>query len=201
MKLTQDQIRAVQLATVKYVEIARTRFNKQFPMPVVRFDLRGTVGGIALLKENVIRVNQTLCAENFEHYLKQVIGHEVAHIIAHALYPFKRIKPHGYEWQNVMHAFGLQADRCHTYDVSNARARNVERIKYSCNCRVFDMSKTLHNKMLLGQKRFCKSCRGQLKIGESIGGSPLMVRQVRNRVTLSSLLNQANLYRSLGLPE
>lgn len=190
MKLTPDQVRAVQLAVVAFVQKARVRYAKDFQMPVVKFDLRGTVGGKADYRNNYILVNQTLCAENFDHYLKQTIGHEVAHLIAHALYPFKRIKPHGMEWQGVMRAFGLPADRCHQYDVSNARARNVERITYSCNCKTFEMSKTLHNKMALGQKRFCKSCRGQLKLGTSIGGSPLMQRQVRPRVSLSSLLDQ-----------
>lgn len=191
MKLTQEQIRTVQLAVVQYVQKARTRYAKDFQMPVTKFDLRGTTGGKADYRNNYILVNQTLCAENFEHYVKQTIGHEVAHLIAHALHQGRRIKPHGYEWQSVMHAFGLPADRCHQYDVSNARARNVTRIKYSCNCSTHDMSTTLHSKMQLGQKRYCRLCKGQLKHGESIGGSPLMPRPVRTRVTLGSLLTQA----------
>jgi len=172
MKLTQDQIRAVQLAVVAYVQKARIRYSKDFAMPVVKFDLRGTIGGKADYRNNYVLVNQTLCAENFDNYVKQTIGHEVAHLIAYALHPTQRIKPHGNEWQRVMSAFGLPADRCHQYDVSNAKARQTTQYTYSCNCRVIMVGAIRHKKMQLGGKNYhCLECKGVLKPGHTIGGS------------------------------
>jgi SprT protein len=191
MKLTQDQIRAVQLAVVAYVQKARIRYAHEFQMPVVTFDLRGTVGGKADIRNNYVKVNQTLCAENFDHYIKQTIGHEVAHLIAHALYPLKRIKPHGYEWQSVMRAFGLPADRCHSYDVSTARARTTTQYAYSCNCQVINVGAKVHRNMSIGLKSYhCRKCKGILKAGTSIGGSAMYKKAAPRQPTLSSLLDR-----------
>ena len=194
MRLTQEQISAVQQSVRMYVEKARTRYNKQFPIPVVRFDLRGRTGGQAIIQENVIRVNSMLLAENFEDYIKQTIGHEVAHLIAHAVYGHgigRRIKPHGYEWKSVMHVFGLTADRCHQYDTSNARVRNTRKFVYSCNCKVHEVGPKVSRKIAMGYKYSCRDCKGVLKAGEQIGGSELRSRVSAPRVTLNSLLEQA----------
>ncbi len=194
MRLTQDQISAVQQSVRNYIEKASVRYNKQFPIPVVRFDLRGRTGGQALIRENVVRVNSVLLAENFERYVKQTIGHEVAHLIAHAQFGAgvgRRIKPHGYEWQSVMHVFGLPADRCHQYDTSNARIRQTRKYAYSCNCKVHEVGPTVSRKIAMGHKYSCNSCKGVLKAGTQIGGSELRSRQIVQRVSFSTLLEQA----------
>jgi SprT protein len=191
MKLTQDQIRAIQLAVVAYVQKACVRYAIDFTMPVVKFDLRGTVGGKADYRNNYVKVNQTLCAENFDHYIKHIIGHEVAHLIALALHPLKRIKPHGDEWQSVMRAFGLPADRCHNYDVENARVRMTTQYTYSCNCQVHQVGSAIHNKIHMNVKSYhCKLCKGVLKAGAQIGGSWLYKKVAPSQPTLSSLLNR-----------
>lgn len=170
MKLTQDQIIQVQQAVRQYIEKARTIYKKEFAIPVVRFDLSGRTGGQAIWGQHVIRVNPVLCAENFNEYIKQTIGHEVAHLITYAVYGV-RSKPHGHEWQSVMRRFGLPADRCHQYDTTNSRARQTTKIKYSCNCKVHEVGPTLHRRMQLGARYTCKTCGCVLKFGNQIGGS------------------------------
>lgn len=196
MRLTTQQIQELQFAARDYILKARERFKKDFAFPVLRFDLRGTAGGVALLKQWVIRVNEQLAAENFEHYKKQTIGHEVAHLIAEKVYgsirePYPtKIRSHGREWAGVMYLFGLPSDRCHTYDTTNSKVRTVARdYQYSCNCKVHNLTAIKHNKMLKGASYRCRLCRGVLKFGTSIGGSAI-AREPRQRVTLSSLLNR-----------
>ena len=194
MRLTQEQRREVQLAVAKYIEIARNRWNQSFAFPVVRFDLRGQRAGTARNSDWVIRVNEVLCAENYDHYIKQIIGHEVAHLIADSLYGNK-IRPHGVEWQRVMNAFGLPADRCHEYDVSNSGARTVERgHAYSCNCKVRYLTSIRVNKMAKGAYYTCKDCGHVLKPGTQIGGSKRPSEMRQQTVTKSW-----NLYTQLGL--
>jgi SprT protein len=183
MRLTQEQISAVQQAVRKYIEKANLTYNRTFSIPVVRFDLRGVRGGVAHMSENVIRINPVLLVENFDVYIKQTVGHEVAHLITHQLYNHnQRVQPHGREWQLVMTSLGLEPSRCHSYDVSNARARNVERFEYSCNCMVHQIGKTQHKKMSFGTAAYsCKKCNGALKRGTQIGGSTIMQRPQKLR--------------------
>jgi len=201
MKLTQTQVLEVQQAVRKYIEIANQKYNKQFIIPVVRFDLRGRNGGEAVLKENVIRVNQVLCAENFQEYLKQTIGHEVAHLIVYQIYKDRyltqQVKPHGIEWKMVMSKFGLSADRCHQYDTTNSKVRNTVKYQFSCNCKVHEVGPKINANIASGKVYWCKSCSGGLKPGTSIGGSKhksqITIR--RPRVTFESTVQELLGYR------
>lgn len=120
-------------ASVKfYVELAHKKLHLEFPMPAIRFDLKGSTAGTAGYNvrnpaASVIRFSATLLRENPEHFLKQTVGHEVAHLLAHFINPDRRIDPHGREWRNVMWAFSLPANRCHSYDTSNV-PNNVGKI-------------------------------------------------------------------------
>lgn len=113
--------------------IADKRYNIDFKMPTIDYSLRGRVGGQADYRGWVIRVNAVLLNENVEEYIKQVIGHEAAHLITHQVYPeaHQRINgkrsPHGSEWQSVMRALGLKPDRCHTMDTTNSRVNKTPR--------------------------------------------------------------------------
>ena len=98
-------------------QLAESFFKRHFQRPVVSLKLRGQKAGVAHLHENLLRFNPQLYRENAEHFLKQTVAHEVAHLIAHQLFG-DRIQPHGEEWQLIMRGvYELPPDRCHTYAI------------------------------------------------------------------------------------
>ena len=77
------------------LRLAEAHFQQPFPMPVVDYDVRGTKAGVACLQQNTIKFNRTLLMENPEEFIRQVVPHELAHLIVYQL--FGRVKPHGKE--------------------------------------------------------------------------------------------------------
>jgi len=110
-------------AVVKhYIDKAREKCGINLPYPPIRFDIKGTTAGQAVINlrdisKTYLRFSPVLLRENANHFLEQTTGHEVAHYVSYAKHG--RIDPHGVEWQRIMWAFSLPANRCHNYDVSN----------------------------------------------------------------------------------
>lgn len=137
---------------------AEAFFKRQFPRPQVSFKLRGQKAGVAHLTENLLRFNSKLYHENRDHFLTQIVAHEVAHLIAHQMFGGS-IRPHGEEWQLIMRGvYKLTPDRCHTYAISCAQSR---RYLYRCACPERDFPFTAQRHALVGKGRryFCRSCR------------------------------------------
>jgi len=124
-------------------------------LPVIRMDytLRGSCGGQYIYRRTLlgvvdqcIRVNPVLLKENADDYISQVIPHELAHYIVRSV--FGRVQPHGKEWKGVMERiFGLDSDRCHTYDVSNCK-RKVKRYVWGCGCKDYKVTSMKHSKYI-----------------------------------------------------
>lgn len=140
---------------------AEAHFARRFARPEVSFRLRGQKAGVAHLDENLLRFNPTLYAQNRDDFLRQTVPHEVAHLIAHALFG-RRIRPHGGEWQAIMRdVFALQPLRCHSYAVQR---RSVARYVYRCACpeRDFPFSGQRHRLVARGTRYFCRRCKATL---------------------------------------
>ncbi|HAQ26021.1 SprT family zinc-dependent metalloprotease [Stutzerimonas nitrititolerans] len=140
---------------------AEAFFKQRFERPQVNFKLRGQKAGVAHLHENLLRFNPQLYRENREHFLKQTVAHEVAHLIAHRLFG-NRIRAHGEEWQLIMRGvYELPADRCHNYEIAR---RQVSRYIYRCECpeRDFPFTAQRHALVRKGRRYFCRSCRATL---------------------------------------
>lgn len=140
---------------------ADAHFNREFNRPQVSFRLRGQKAGVAHLDENLLRFNPALYAQNREDFLRQTVPHEVAHMIARALYG-RRIRPHGSEWQAIMReVFRLPPQRCHSYAVQR---RPVARFIYRCSCpeRDFPFSSQRHRLVARGSRYFCRRCKATL---------------------------------------
>jgi SprT protein len=128
---------------------------------IVSCKLRGQKAGVAHLHENLLRFNPQLYRENSQHFLKQTVAHEVAHLIAHQLFG-DRIQPHGEEWQLIMRGvYELPPDRCHTYAV---KRRQVTRYIYRCPCADsdFPFSSQRHGMVAQGRRYLCRRCRQTL---------------------------------------
>jgi len=155
--------------------IAEKRYNRTFKSPTIRFDKRGRVAGTANGGKWELNFNETLLNENLEHFIKQTVGHEVAHLIDHDVYDShaprfcamtgrrKKRASHGENWKRVMRVLGLDPKRCHSYDTTNSRQtrRKQDTFEYKCTgCeKVFPMGKIRHNKQQSGKASY-RHCRG-----------------------------------------
>ena len=150
-------------------EYTLAHFEYSMPDVRLRYDLKGGRAGTANSSKNLIRINYVLLKENIEHYIKQTLGHEYAHLITDNLWLSNLIsKPtaHGREWKKVMRRLRLRPDRCHSYDTSNAGGKKQRQWKYYCKCpKPMTVSTTIHNKIRKGRKYRCNKCKTQITRG------------------------------------
>ena len=144
---------------VRYLNQARTLYNRPFATPTIGFDLSGTTAGKAYLTRNHVQLNAVLYVENAQDFLADTIPHELAHLVAHQVYG-RAIKPHGKEWQSVMRSLGVEPSRTHDYDVTNART--VTTYPYLCKCRTHAITKTRLRHARAGKLR-CNKCLAILR--------------------------------------
>jgi SprT protein len=141
--------------------LAEQFFKRRFPRPEVSLKLRGQKAGVAHLQQNLLRFNEQLYRENTEHFLRQTVAHEVAHLVAHQMFG-ARIQPHGEEWQLIMRGvYELPPDRCHTYAI---RRRVGTRYVYRCSCDDQDFAFTPQRHALVakGRRYYCRRCKTTL---------------------------------------
>jgi len=143
---------------------ARIIYGRSFFYPTILFKKRGNVAGTANSGTNTLNFNMILLKENTEHFLNQTIPHECAHLFADELYGggCKKMRSHGIEWRSVMYKLGLNPDRCHTYDTSNATVYQKEKFVYKCNCQHHVIGPTRHKKCVRLSIYRCNKCKGAL---------------------------------------
>jgi len=140
--------------------LAEQYFDRPFERPRVSLDLRGQKAGVAYLQRNLLRFNEQLYRENHQHFLQQTVPHEVAHLLAQALYG-DRIRPHGREWQGLMTGlFDLPAHRCHDYTVPQRRRTDY---LYRCGCpEKIPFTPQRHALVRRGRRYSCRRCGDML---------------------------------------
>ncbi|OPX56847.1 hypothetical protein BTE48_02385 [Oceanospirillum multiglobuliferum] len=140
---------------------AEQHLLKNFPMPELDLSLRGRCAGQAYLQVWRVRFNLQLLSENYEHFMLNVVPHELAHLIAFREFG-RRIRPHGKEWTWVMEqVLGVPAKTTHQYDVSKSANQQYT---YRCGCveREHHLTIRRHNKVAQGVSYLCKYCRQSL---------------------------------------
>ncbi len=154
----RQQVRDVVAACLAKAE---RHFKRSFVIPVVTYEVKGGCGGYAL-GDWKVDLNPILLMENLEEYLTQVVPHEVAHCIDTAIGGNARptqtsrwTKPkrsiHGPSWKAIMrNVFGLNPDRCHRMDTTNAKVRVKAKFEYRCmKCdKRYFVSSVRHNKQI-----------------------------------------------------
>ncbi|MFZ4483141.1 MAG: SprT-like domain-containing protein [Chthoniobacterales bacterium] len=111
----------------------------QLPGLALRLTLRWhprlrTTAGCARLGPSLILLNPRLLA--FPEELTRTFLHELAHLVAHARHPRRRLPPHGPEWQQACCDLGVPGEkRCHTAPLAAPR-RVAKKFLYHCpHCR------------------------------------------------------------------
>lgn len=144
---------------------AEARLGRPFPRPRIHLNMRGRAAGSARLQTWELRFNPALCQANQQAFMDEVVPHEVAHLLVHALWGEgrgrSRVLPHGRQWQSVMReVFGLEPRTTHSFDLAVLAQRTFA---YACDCQQHRLSVRRHNKVLRGEARYhCRRCRQPL---------------------------------------
>lgn len=153
------QVRACVQACYDHAE---RYFLRPFPRPEVSFKLRGGHAGVAEPGRQRLRFNRQLLLENGQPFVDEVVPHEVAHLLAYALFG-RRIRPHGVEWQSIMRdVLGCIPKTRHGFDVKKAARQSFI---YACQCQDREHALTIirHRRMSQGQVYVCRVCRQPLR--------------------------------------
>lgn len=137
---------------------AEQHFQSQLLKPALELTQRGTSAGSARLQSNLIRLNPVLLCESPEEFIRQILPHELAHLLVHQLYG--KVAPHGNEWKYLMaEVFGLKPERTHRLDTSLVQG---PRFFYRCGCQQHQLTIRRHNKIQKGVSYRCRACQQEL---------------------------------------
>lgn len=167
--MTHAQLQdAARKETESVIRLAETLYRRKLGRPEIRFDMRGRTAGMVRFPRAgrpVIRYNPGLLQTEGDAFLKQVIPHEVAHLVAKALHG-NTIRPHGPEWRAIMVALGARPERCHDFDTSREPVRRLRRFDYHCGCRTHLLSSIRHKRIMQGTVYRCLACGQPLAAGD-----------------------------------
>ena len=171
MYIRDMNIEALILAKVdECMKIVRSKFTlTSFEDPKVLFDVKGTNGGCANYQDWSVHFNLDIAKNNLEHYLKQTIPHEIAHLVDYRVF---KGWGHKKSWKLVMsHVFGLSPDRCHNYDISEVKKKKYDTYAYVCICpeERYIFKSNMHKKIQAGRNFKCKKCMARLVFKEYVG--------------------------------
>ncbi|WP_336622633.1 MULTISPECIES: SprT family zinc-dependent metalloprotease [Alteromonas] len=133
-------------------------FKRTFPRPALTFRRSGKNAGTAFLQQNRINLHPELFKQNEHEFIVDVIPHEVSHLLTWQL--FKKVKPHGVEWQAIMiDVFHRPANATHSFDIEGVIGKQFS---YACLCSSHQLTIRRHNKILKGAQYKCRKCNGVL---------------------------------------
>ncbi len=170
-------------AVIHFVDLARKKYGTPFPYPSISFDLRGVCAGKAYDQRNHIQLNAVLLIENTKRMCEETVPHEVAHLVTrHHFGPKQR--PHGPEWQSVMHTLGVTPKRVHDMDV--ARARTGKTHAYACRCTTHEIGSRMHAAIRRGVVYRCRHCKTPLQAAPASLDRPGATSQGVTSVTVDA---------------
>lgn len=155
----QAQVRAVVTASVEHVLLAYP--SLVLPPILITYERSYTTAGWAKCLLYQVNFDPILLVANQEEFLKQIVPHEVAHIITEHIHGHK-VQAHGDEWKAIMVLMGLEPLRCHTLDTSISK-RKFTTYKFICGCtdEVHEYASVMSRKILL-EKYVCTICQKRL---------------------------------------
>lgn len=152
----------VQRQLKRDLEQANRYFNKTFTPPSVSYAVRGVKAGVAYLERNEVRFNPVLLEENQQEFIRQVVPHELAHILVYQ--HFGRVQSHGKEWRMMMETvLGVPADIYHCFNTRSVQ----QQFTYRCACQTHQLSIRRHNAVMRNKRSYiCRLCKTTLQFLE-----------------------------------
>lgn len=149
----------VQRQLKRDLDTANCFFQKEFQAPIISYNVRGLKAGVAYLQRNEVRFNPILLEENGQDFIRQVVPHELAHILVYQ--QFGRVAPHGKEWKMMMETvLGVPAETYHCFDTTNV----AKQFNYICDCQTHALSIRRHNAIQANKRSYlCKKCKSPLR--------------------------------------
>ena len=166
--------------------IANAKFNREFKrIPIVFSNKLTKTGGYFQFKrfsgEAIkIQLSNSILRLNPEEFIKEVVGHEIAHHIACELYgPGEN---HGYRWGSIMQLFGQDAKRCHSMKTEQSNT-----FTYKIGFETLQLGKIRHNKIQSGFTGYTVRGCGNLTAAHWEGAAHQARRQVPKAVIVPKL--------------
>jgi predicted SprT family Zn-dependent metalloprotease len=155
------------------------KFSKLFPKlnsftpPSIVFNKRlSSTAGRCFYEENSIDISWKLFLVDRVTILEQTIPHEYAHQVAWNLY---KAPGHCATWKDIMVAYGLKPDRCHSIGVQevpdNAFELMAKRDQYAAGMRVSFEHRDRSKKITLHKGVIEKVNLKTIKVYSSVSGS------------------------------
>jgi SprT protein len=143
--------------------IGGSMLNVTLPFEGVRFFTKSkTAGYVIPSQNNLVYLNLELLKKNLDHFQKDTIPHEVAHLFAFKI-ASKDEGHHGITWKSIMrNIYGVEPNRCHAMNTDGV-GKKVKKYKYICNCSKHLVGSVRHKKIQEGKSSYrCRSCRKTL---------------------------------------
>ena len=130
--VSREHRNTIKVEVARCMTVAMEHYNRHFKSPTIDYTVTGMTAGKASPLKNKIMLNTVLLAENGQVFIDGTVGHEVAHLISVELFG-RSGRGHGYNWKSVMKVLGLNDERCHELDVTNAAAYHKSKFIYYCS--------------------------------------------------------------------
>lgn len=133
--LTKELKEEVNDRVMECLGAAKRIWGVTIEMPEIRFDIKTHLGGMAIPVMRRLRFNPIFLVENPQDYIRETVGHEVAHLIVPHVYK-KPIDPeqtkimsHGKEWRVIMEGLGIGPKEGETWKDINKHVYDVSSIE------------------------------------------------------------------------
>jgi len=107
----------------------------------IRLNRRLTAcAGRAIILKGEIQISVPYFADegNFETALREVVTHELAHLLAPPVRKGRKRDVHGYTWKAMHRRLGGKGERCHTLELAAGYQRKTRnraaRVEVTCGC-------------------------------------------------------------------
>lgn len=147
----------------KALAIGASKLNIHIPFEGVQFFKKSrTAGYVQPMTSSLVYLNLELVKQNRQHFEKDTIPHEVAHLFARKLQVLNNLPAegaHGKTWKMIMRrVYGLEPTRCHSLDTTGI-GKKVSKYRYICSCMKHSVSAVSHKKVQAGEKSYrCGKC-------------------------------------------
>jgi SprT protein len=161
MRLSDEIIKRVEDKMLETYILAQKVYGRNFDLAKLSFDIDSKrIAGLAFYYQNLIKINPKFLIEFPDQVVNRTVGHEIAHLLTHQLYPYAK-QSHGPEWKSVARNLNVPDTRCHSMTL-------VENLKngfvYHCpKClKEFILSPLIHRRVMAGQRRFHRVCKSAI---------------------------------------